>query len=844
MLEMRKLYPSLTDEALENRIARIVKELGEPVPEWAAESVSWLGRDMNRQITTTIADAKYVDGFENILFRLLKCLGETFLREAPDGSLRVHIRLLDIWHDMILSVPPALIQAAWLRDRIFRYPQRKLSRTELQATLLRIAQAMCDSTLPIDDDPDLDYLSRTLGFDEMHMHLNGTTEAEKVWMEALRAPKRVVNQLEHFLKRNGLRDSGLRTRVGNGVQRLLLQEDEGLTPKLLYSRIQDGAALRGFLLHHGDASLALQWRKIANKDDFFGSPTGVFLYRKASQSCLKTKNIPLIVREIYELCLILNFEHFNAMYADKLAFMHYALLRAQFYRLLVQQREQKGFDQFQYITLNELRESTERKYVERFRQIERREQRGIDFLEGRFAPKATPDQTAFLLCRILRGYLGFLREDPKEIIIDDEAEKEWKTDKAFRSLSTLLRTVRQVEASPSTKRRLRLGVVPHFIKRYFVDDMSEFFNSVSVRPLCRDLKLRRSVDKSARALVVLMKRVPDVKTFIRGVDAASNERHGSPEVFAPTYRRMRRAGVTRFTYHAGEDFVHLASGLRAISEAVFFLDLEAGCRVGHATAAGLSPERWWNGVCGQVVMPVGARIDDLVFALDLLIERQTCNASLALIEMELRSLASRVWPSNPPSVDVLRKAWRIRSLDPLALHVTLRDVDSFQRDEAISLRAAKDAFPDAYMYFLRYHGHHVAPGELQRASRPITISRESDVISVEVMKELQRAVLSILRARRIAIETLPSANVRISTYEHYNEHHALRWLGEGKSPLKEGVKVVVGSDNQGIFATNLRIEYAHLLRAMETEQEMGEGNNQIPIENIERMIRNGKIYRF
>ncbi len=90
-----------------------------------------------------------------------------------------------------------------------------------------------------------------------------------------------------------------------------------------------------------------------------------------------------VVQEAWQLCQIYAiFSFHRAKLENGLDLWHYTLLRAQFCRLLVQQNEQIGFDQFQYITQNELREYSEKDYAERFRQIERGHQRGIDYVEG------------------------------------------------------------------------------------------------------------------------------------------------------------------------------------------------------------------------------------------------------------------------------------------------------------------------------------------------------------------------------------------------------------------------------------------------------------------------------
>lgn len=41
------------------------------------------------------------------------------------------------------------------------------------------------------------------------------------------------------------------------------------------------------------------------------------------------------------------------------------------------------------------------------------------------------------------------------------------------------------------------------------------------------------------------------------------------------------------TYHTGEDFLDIVDGLRAIDEALLFLQMEKGERLGHAMALGV-----------------------------------------------------------------------------------------------------------------------------------------------------------------------------------------------------------------------------------------------------------------
>ncbi|AZV25642.1 adenosine deaminase [Pseudomonas syringae] len=832
-LEMRRLHPGLTDEGVENRIARILKRINgrAVVPDQYPGSLC-LGRPQKPQKGTD-------DDLNGNLPELLGCLGDMFLCEGNDGSIRVRTRLLEAWQDLVLVVPPLLITSAWMAQRL-DLSDVTPSADELQRAVVRINAWLCDSTLPVDDDPFLDHLCRTEGLDETHMHLNGTTEAEKVWFDALERPDQVVGGLT---AKTIKQDIGIRVAIGNGVKRLLQQEDPDLSPERLMLRTQAAAALKARLLN----------RATSRAEPTFAEPP-VAAYRRAQEHCMQrlSSRTPKVVKEAWQLiALFKGFDQNRMDHTSGLLFWHYALLRAQFCRLLIQQADQKGFDQFQSITLNELREATEKDYAERFRQIERGQQKGVDFLEGRFTPKMTPDDSAKLLGLILRGYLEFLGEGvARPAGVMREARE-------YRSLSDLLSRVRRLEKGddqwpgispeqpgtshiPSSSRRLRLGLVPHFVKQSDKKERESFFTGDKLRAICRDAKVRRESDQRARALVALIQRTPGLETLIRGIDAASNERHAGPEVFAPVFRRMRHAGIRRFTYHAGEDFGHIVSGIRAIHEAVVFLDFDAGCRIGHGTASGLDPKAWWQAVSGYVVMPAEERLDDLVFAREMLLSTRTHIDSLPLIEAEIQRLSMKIWNDPRITSDLLAESWKLRSLDPLAQNVSVDDVDPNRRFEARCFANARQGKARALTHFLRRHGIDASSEELKAAREDVVVSRENDVLRPKVIRAIQNAVLRLLRERSIAIETLPSSNLRISIHKRYNDHHARNWLGLGKHPADGPVSVVIGSDDPGIFATGLRLEYAHLSRMLHAHVMSPESAKEL----LRRMCAEAKQFRF
>lgn len=122
----------------------------------------------------------------------------------------------------------------------------------------------------------------------------------------------------------------------------------------------------------------------------------------------------------------------------------------------------------------------------------------------------------------------------------------------------------------------------------------------------RHFELRADIKKKANGLIMLRRKNPKVAARVLGVDAFSSEDGCRPEVFATAYRVLKKhssyRGLSikpelpqlRETYHVGESFTDILDGLRAIDEAVHFLNLDCGDRLGHATVLGMDVEKWYR----------------------------------------------------------------------------------------------------------------------------------------------------------------------------------------------------------------------------------------------------------
>ena len=69
----------------------------------------------------------------------------------------------------------------------------------------------------------------------------------------------------------------------------------------------------------------------------------------------------------------------------------------------------------------------------------------------------------------------------------------------------------------------------------------------------------------------------------------------------------------QLTYHAGEDFLDIIDGLRAIDEAIIFCGLERGCRIGHALALGINPQDYYEYKNQKIILTKQVLLDDLAW---------------------------------------------------------------------------------------------------------------------------------------------------------------------------------------------------------------------------------------
>ena len=87
---------------------------------------------------------------------------------------------------------------------------------------------------------------------------------------------------------------------------------------------------------------------------------------------------------------------------------------------------------------------------------------------------------------------------------------------------------------------------------------------------------------------------------------------------------------------------------------------------------------------------------------------------------------------------------------------------------------------------------------------------------VELVKDIQDAMIRELVQKGIGIETNPSSNYLISSIQKYNEHPIIRFNGRKlkSTNTNMALQVSINTDDQGVFDTSLENEYALMTIAL------------------------------
>ena len=398
-------------------------------------------------------------------------------------------------------------------------------------------------------------------------------------------------------------------------------------------------------------------------------------------------------------------------------------------------------------------------------------------------------------------------------------------------------------------RSLPFFYVLHFIKEQ-MEKPTEPFLSDTIAP--RNSEVRRKARQAALALTEALERSEYLCSRIRGVDASSFEIACRPETFAAEFRFLKSFVPQRYSihlltskkrllpklsvsYHVGEDFLDMADGLRAIDEAVRFLHLSRGDRLGHALALGVPPSVHYRLKAQTIILPKQDMLDNFVWLLfrsteyGVPIEPNLRDEMTRQSEVLLHEIYGNCLRRHGivMTLQEYYQAWQLRGDHPHCYRSTEPDGQkagfSFPSDYSIEAKynaCCTDSYPPlavfrshhrlvVLMYYYHY-GFHERQEGLKPCRWPVSDAYQ------QLMAQMQQCMQKMIAQKGIAIECNLSSNQLIGTFGDYPLHPLFRFNQHllSSDEKKQHLCVSVNTDDQGVFDTSLENEYALLAESL------------------------------
>lgn len=450
-----------------------------------------------------------------------------------------------------------------------------------------------------------------------------------------------------------------------------------------------------------------------------------------------------------------------------------------------------------------------------------------------------------------------------------------RNDSAAYSLSNRISYYDRI--TPRTPQRDRLkysdGTDKYFYILHFIKEKGANWYTKDIYdrvPLCREFGKREDYRRQAETLMDMRERNEEVCKRIFGIDAANNEVNFRPENFGPVFRYLassrarqdvpwiRKMPDLRKTFHAGEDFYEVIDGLRSIDEAVMYLELSQGDRIGHGVALGIDVEKWYQRH-PVIALPLQNKIDNIAWMLYRIGEwgLDISSAYYERLMKEFERLYEQLYQDSFPGLFAYMTAWELRGDAPECYagpkpekvwtkpitqweHHRIRNIKQYEN----FVECTRNDAPAAYKIYHRYH----YDTELKRRASIIEKHEfnldEYTQERVRLVKEMQLRMRSYIANKGIAVESCPSSNFLISNLDEFKEVPTFALF-----PIREDeaehvrINMCVNTDDQGVFYTNLFKEYTMLagtLRKYKTGDNKRKYSDNEIMRWIKQLMNNSK----
>lgn len=395
----------------------------------------------------------------------------------------------------------------------------------------------------------------------------------------------------------------------------------------------------------------------------------------------------------------------------------------------------------------------------------------------------------------------------------------------------------------------QVGIVIHFIKKKDEANQEKcWFDYNQSERNGERLSYKKNQLKYKNEMIAvreIREEIIGLADYIVGIDAANLESITEPWVFAPIFREARNSNTHQLvyknmpnkkirnlglTYHAGEDFRHMLTGLRHIDEAIEHFQMRAGDRIGHGMVLGIDIKKWSlrNRV---IILPRIEYLENLLWTWGACRKNLTVEIDIGSLEHKILRIAETIYQStNGLSVYLLWKVYQGKFSEEIGN--SLSKVKENDKEDWFCERFEKGQIWNEAKLASTYHCKCYLV--IMQEPIEIEITAEEEVL----IKNMQKSVINRVSREGIVIETNPTSNTAIGEIEHIFEHYIHNLNRKGLSDRKEleqNLIVTINTDDPLVFNTNIDNEFAYIFYSL---QEKGYAREEI-LKWIDQIRENG-----
>ena len=409
-------------------------------------------------------------------------------------------------------------------------------------------------------------------------------------------------------------------------------------------------------------------------------------------------------------------------------------------------------------------------------------------------------------------------------------------------------------------------LVVHFIKKY--EKMKIYDNEIA-EP--RNYYLRCTLKQNATQLYNYLISSCFSAKFITGIDAANKEINCGPEVFGQCFRYLSQAKYKDFysdeikmslnglTFHVGEDFIDIPGGLRGIFEAVLFLGLHPGDRLGHAIALGINAEEYYSLKDYTIFKDKQMALDDYVWMIYKLRFLGKLNTLCEDLKYEASRLLNELYCHDSNSVYSLSDYYdsmKLRGDNPEVYKQWYLNQKEVNKNEKIEDFFSKTNFltPNSYNFYALSNNESVSKSRKNLKAVELyykyhycvkTRIEGKKIIKINISSEYVKAISDLqnlcktryINGNRLIVEVNLTSNYLIGSYRGYKFSTLYSFnqykLNDSKN---DNIQVCLNTDDSGVFASNLFTEYSILLSILTNKEDHLDDTPKYDIERVYNYI--------